>query len=256
MTESASWHDETLDALPLGERVDIGFPADPVAFYRQHGFTGVKGWLDPAEAQQLVSDIAYLRSALVASTPASAPYLALLPWSVSKLPAVIIQRLRLRHLADLAEQLLGAPARVLTWQVFARGPGETATSQHADGDYVPLDTTTVAFWIPLMPTPERTGLVTVANVDGSGMRPVRQVDIDPGDLRAHNSDVIHWAEDMPVDTLAFGLAVYPDGARIDLGTAQPANIARTIITRRIFGDLRTGDLAVGPANPLLSDLPG
>jgi hypothetical protein len=238
------------------ETVDIGYPDDYVEFFRQHRFSGIKEWVTPTEAQSIAQPLRDVSARMASTVDPAIPFFAQLPWPITSLPADIVAALRLRELAPLAEVLLGgSPARVVSWQVFARRAGDRATPIHADGPVVPIDGPGVAFWIPVTQTPERTGLVALADVDGTGPRPVRQGDQDAGDLTWHDLSVLHWAEDPTADFVALGLGVYPDGARIDLGTDPNIAVVRGEIVRRVCPGLTTGDVAVGEHMPLLADLP-
>lgn len=238
------------------ECIDIDYPADPLAFFAKHQFSGLKGWIDQTTAAALADELLAVHARMAAGTNQAIPFLAKLPWPISSLPDDVIRGLRLADLADLAHELLqGRPGRALSWQAFARKAGEKATTIHADGDFVPMSGPGVAFWIPLTPTPGRTGLVAITDIDGTGLRPVRQADQDPGDLTWHDLDVLHWAEDQTVDFVALGFGVFPDGECLDL-SGNPTNAAiRTLIARRIFTTPRHGQPGAGPTTPLIASLP-
>jgi hypothetical protein len=246
-----------LAAAVAREIVDIEYPEAPVEFFRQHGFSGSKGWLDAQTCAALADELRAVHAEMATTTNPAIPFLSRLPWPITSLPEDMIARLRLRDLAELAEDLYGGtPARAFSWQAFARKAGEPATPLHSDGDFVPMSGPGVAFWIPLTPTPERTGLVALTDIDGSGPRPVRQSNQDPGDLTWHNLEVLHWAEDLPVDFVALGFGTFPDGAKIDIGTRQPIAQIRALIARRVFGAHNHGDPALSASTPFLKDLPG
>ena len=199
------------------EVLDHPFPEDPVDYFRQHGYSGRKGFYSPDEAIALGSRVWQLHEAMQATLPPDTPAIQRsMPWPVSAIPDDLVADLRLADLTDL-------------------GP-------------------CVAFWIPMTHVPMRTGLVALADVDGSGLRPARQADLDPGDLTWHNMTVVHRAEDCPVDFLAFGIAMAGSQARIDLGDWPQLRGMRGQLCRRISPDLRHRGSVVTDATPPLVSL--
>jgi hypothetical protein len=173
------------------------------------------------------------------------------------MPPDLAAALRLSSLAGLARELLdGQEPHVLSWQAFARRAGEPATPWHSDDVAVPVAGPCVAFWIPLTQIPTRTGLVALADLDGTGLRPVRQADLDPGDLTWHNMVVEHTAEDCAVDFLALGVAVMGANARVDIGDFPPLSMMRRAICRRISPQLVNRGPVVTERTPALASLGG
>jgi hypothetical protein len=238
------------------EVLDHAFPEDPVDYFRQHGYSGRKAFYSPDEAVELGRRVWSLHDALQATLPDDTPaILRSMPWPVSAIPDDLVVDLRLVALVDLARELLnGDDPHVLSWQAFARRAGAPATPWHSDDVAVPVDGPSVAFWIPMTHIPTRTGLVALADVDGSGLRPARQADLDPGDLTWHNMTVVHRAEDCPVDFLAFGIAVAGSSARINLGDWPLLRGMRGQLCRRISPDLRHRGSVVTAATPPLASL--
>ena len=238
------------------EIIDHPFPDDPVAYFRRHGYSGRKSFYAQDEAVALGERVWELHDALQATLPAGAPSMQRsMPWPISTIPDDLVADLRLTELTDLARELLDhQEPHVLSWQAFARRAGAAATPWHRDDVAVPVDGPCVAFWIPMTHVPARTGLVALADVDGTGMRPVRQAELDPGDLTWHNMTVVHKAEDCPVDFLAFGIAVAGAQARIDLGDWPALRGLRGQLCHRISPDLRHRGSVVTPATPALASL--
>ena len=238
------------------EVVDHAFPEDPVGYFRRHGYSGRKAFYSPDEAVALGARVWELHDAMQATLPVDAPSIQRsMPWSVASIPDDLVVDLRLTEFVDLARELLdGDEPHVLSWQAFARRAGAPATPWHSDDVAVPVDGPCVAFWIPMTHVPTRTGLVALADVDGTGVRPARQADLDPGDLTWHNMTVVHRAEDCPVDFLAFGIAVAGASARIDLGDWPPLRGMRGQLCRRISPDLRHRGSVVTDATPPLASL--
>lgn len=237
------------------EVLDHPFPDDPVDYFHRHGYSGRKGFYSQDEAVALGARVWSLHDAMQATLPADAPSIQRsMPWPVSSIPDDLVVALRLTELTGLARELLdGDEPHVLSWQAFARRAGAAATPWHSDDVAVPVDGPCVAFWIPMTHVPTRTGLVALADVDGSGLRPARQADLDPGDLTWHNMTVVHRAEDCPVDFLAFGIAVAGSRARIDLGDWPPLRGMRGQLCRRISPDLRhRGSIVTDETPPLAS----
>ena len=240
------------------EVIDHSFPEDPVAYFRQHGYSGRKGFYAQDEAVALSARLWELHDAMQATLPAETPSIQRsMPWPVSTIPDDLVRDLRLVDLTDLARELLGGDEPyVMSWQAFARRAGAPATPWHRDDVAVPVDGPCVAFWIPMTHIPTRTGLVALADVDGTGLRPARQAELDPGDLTWHNMTVVHKAEDCPVDFLAFGIAVAGSQARINLGDWPQLRGMRGQLCRRISPDLRHRGSIVTPATPALASLTG
>lgn len=238
--------------------VDRDFPDDPVTFFRQHGYSGRKAHLPVDEAVAIGERVWSVHDALQASLPeGTPPPVRALPWPAAALPVDLAADLRLSDLVPLARELLdGQEPHVLSWQAFARRAGERATPWHSDDIAVPIDGPCVAFWMPLTHIPTRTGLVALADLDGTGTRPVRQAELDPGDLTWHDMQVVHRAEDCPVDFLAFGIAVVGERARIDLGDWPPLRGMRGMLCRRISPDLVHRGSVVTPGTPRLAGLGG
>lgn len=238
------------------EVIDHAFPDDPVDYFHRHGYSGRKAFYSPDEAVALGARVWSLHDAMQATLPSDAPsILRSMPWPVSTIPDDLVVALRLTELTALARELLdGDEPHVLSWQAFARRAGAPATPWHSDDVAVPVDGPCVAFWIPMTHVPTRTGLVALADIDGSGPRPARQADLDPGDLTWHNMTVVHRAEDCPVDFLAFGVAVAGSRARIDLGDWPQLRGMRGQLCRRISPDLRHRGSVVTDATPPLASL--
>lgn len=236
--------------------LDHAFPEDPVGYFRQHGYSGRKGFYSPDEAVALGERVWDLHDAMQATLPEGTPSIVRsMPWPVSSIPGDLVSDLRLVELTELAQELLdGQEPHVLSWQAFARRAGSPATPWHRDDVAVPVDGPCVAFWIPMTHIPTRTGLVALADVDGTGQRPARQADLDPGDLTWHNMTVVHKAEDCPVDFLAFGIAVAGAASRIDLGDWPQLRGMRGQLCRRISPDLRHRGSVVTDATPPLASL--
>lgn len=236
--------------------LDHLFPEDPVAYFKQHGYSGQKGFYDQDEAVALGERVWALHDVMQATLPADTPPIERsMPWPISTIPDGLVADLRLTDLTDLARELLdGEEPHVLSWQAFARRAGAPATPWHRDDVAVPVAGPCVAFWIPMTHVPGRTGLVALADVDGTGLRPARQADLDPGDLTWHNMTVIHKAEDCPVDFLAFGIAVAGAQSRIDLGDWPQLRGMRGQLCRRISPDLRHRGSVVTEATPALASL--
>lgn len=238
------------------EAVDHLFPDDPIDYFHRHGYSGRKGFYAPDEAVTLGERIWELHDALQATLPTSTPpIMRSMPWPISAIPNDLAADLRLTELTELARALLdGDEPHVMSWQAFARKAGEPATPWHRDDVAVPVDGPCVAFWIPMTNIPTRTGLVALADVDGTGPRPARQADLDPGDLTWHNMTVVHRAEDCPVDFLAFGVAVAGSKARIDLGDWPQLRGMRASLCKRISPDLRHRGSIITDATPPLASL--
>lgn len=236
--------------------VDQPYPDDPIEFFRQHGFSGRKEFFTRAQAATISTRLWGLHDHLQATLPADAPSIVRsMPWPVASIPNDILAELRLTDLTDLARELLdGDEPHALSWQAFARRAGQAATPWHSDDVAVPVAGPCVAFWIPLTEVPTRTGLIALADVDGTGLRPVRQADQDPGDLTWHDMTVVHRAEDCPVDFLAFGIAVAGSRARIDLGSWPHTRALSKSLCRRISPDLRDRGSVVTEATPPLASL--
>ena len=245
------------DVDPMSrEVIDHAFPDDPVAYFRQHGYSGRKGFYTHEEAVALGERVWDLHDAMQATLPADASSMTRsMPWPISTIPDGLVADLRLVELTDIARELLdGDEPHVMSWQAFARRAGASATPWHSDDVAVPVVGPCVAFWIPLTHIPTRTGLVALADVDGTGPRPARQADLDPGDLTWHNMTVVHKAEDCPVDFLAFGIAVVGSRAKIDLGDWPQLRGMRIRLCRRISPDLRHRGSVVTDATPALASL--
>lgn len=238
------------------EVLDHAFPDDPFDYFRKHGYSGRKAFYSADEAVALGARVWTLHDALQATLPDDTPsIMRSMPWPVATIPDDLAADLRLTELTDLARELLdGDEPHVLSWQAFARKAGAPATPWHQDDVAVPVDGPCVAFWIPMTHVPTRTGLVALADIDGSGPRPARQADLDPGDLTWHNMTVVHRAEDCPVDFLAFGIAVAGASARIDLGDWPQLRGMRGQLCRRISPDLRHRGTIVTEATPPLASL--
>ena len=87
------------------EVLDHPFPEDPVDYFRQHGYSGRKGFYSPDEAIALGSRVWQLHEAMQATLPPDTPAIQRsMPWPVSAIPDDLVADLRL---ADLTE---GAPA--------------------------------------------------------------------------------------------------------------------------------------------------
>ncbi|MFM7596974.1 MAG: phytanoyl-CoA dioxygenase family protein [Actinomycetota bacterium] len=238
------------------EVLDHPFPEDPVAYFRQHGYSGRKGFYTQEEAVALGERVWALHDQMQATLPADMPpIMRSLPWPISTIPDDLVADMRLTELTDLARELLdGQEPHVLSWQAFARRAGSPATPWHSDDVAVPIDGPCVAFWIPLTHVPARTGLVALADVDGTGLRPARQAELNPGDLTWHNMTVVHKAEDCPVDFLAFGIAIAGDQARIDLGDWPQLRGMRGQLCSRLSPNLRHRGSVVTEQTPALASL--
>ena len=238
--------------------VEMDFPDDPVAFFRRHGFSGSKGHIPSSECEGIAHDLWGVHESLLASHRPGAPELVrAMPFPVGALPDELAHRLRLGSLAGLARELLdGQDPHVLSWQAFARRAGTPATPWHRDDVAVPISGAAVAFWIPLAPTPQRTGLVAVTDIDGTGPRPVRQGNLDPGDLTWHDMVVVHQAETLDVDFIAFGIAVVGAQATIELGDVPPLRALRRLLCTSISPSLQDGRSAVTAQTPALASLAG
>jgi hypothetical protein len=236
--------------------VDHPFPGDPIEYFRVHGYSGRKGFYGQGEALALGQRVWALHDEKQATLPPETPAVQRsMPWPIAAIPDALVADLRLVELTELARELLDDEPHVLSWQAFARHAGSPATPWHSDDVAVPVAGPCVAFWIPLTRVPARTGLVALADIDGTGPRPARQGDLDPGDLTWHNMTVVHKAEDCPVDFLALGIAVAGAGARIDMGDWPHLRGMRSLLCHRISPDLRHRGTVVTAATPPLASLP-
>lgn len=164
-------------------------------------------------------------------------------------------------LARIAAALLGAPAvRLLHFCGFFKPPEGSATPWHRDLDFIPLATErVVSAWIPLIPVDPTMGVLAFAtgsHKDRSRAAPPQNFPqiasgrLAPGDVSFHLGCTLHSAGPNSSERMREVIAVsfYADGARIaeDDGPAF-----RAAMREHYFAGLSPGDLAEGPANPIV-----
>lgn len=253
-----SWLSKALD--PTSRSVeDIEFPEDWRGSLRQHGVSGIKGVFTDEQCAAWVEPIWSRHEDLLATVPADAPPFARsAAWGLDCAPEPVREILAHPMLQAVATEYFGTPGiRFATWQAFARHRGAPATPWHNDGGFIPITGDQLAFWIPLTPTPSRSGLVALMDLDdGRGLRPLRQIDLDAGDLTFHDMHVVHRAEDVDADFLALGLLVYPDGEKLKAADDPRFSTQMELFMDRVFVGQHPGDDAVSAQTPLLSEIAG
>lgn len=253
-----SWLSKALDptARPIEE---TDFPDDWRASLHQHGVSGIKGVFTAEQCAAWVDPVWSRHEELLAALPDDAPPFARsAAWGLDCAPEPVREILAHPLLQEVAAAYFGTPGiRFATWQAFARRRGAAATPWHNDGGFIPITGEQLAFWIPLTPTPTRSGLVALMDIeDGRGLRPLRQIDLDEGDLTFHDMHVIHRAEDVDADFLALGLLVYPDGEKLKDAEDPRFSTQMDLFMDRVFAGQHAGEPAVSAQTPLLTEIAG
>lgn len=187
----------------------------------------------------------------------------------------ILRLSRARRFARLAADLMGADAvRVFLDEAFFKEPGAGRTPWHQDQSTFPFHAErALTLWIPLMPVRLDMGLLSFArgshhegqigppDISDDSDRELGQLvaargygvhqgePLDVGDLSAHDGWTIHSANanTSGVCRQVYSVHYFADGARV----FEPDNASRRRILQYFAPDLRPGDLAAGPAWPLV-----
>lgn len=193
------------------------------------------------------------------------------------------------RLGMLAADLMGCSAvRLFRDQSYYKEPGGSCTPWHQDASFIPLETNvSIAIWIPLVPvSPEMAPMdyatgshhannflgasgVEDAEMDAfetvlraKGFPVANYASFEVGDVAVHYAATMHSSRKNRSDRRREVLvaAYYPDGTRVagDLPTSQQGsetekfiNFARTKNREMVMPGLVPGDLAEGPALPLV-----
>lgn len=185
-------------------------------------------------------------------------------FNLPQAPKPIQNFVRSPRLGEVAANILGVSrVRVLHFNGFFKPAGGIATPWHQDMNYIPLDCKdVVTFWLPLVPIVESMGTLVFASgshQSGSSVLPGTESNFDlasnhpmePGDVSIHHGWTAHRS-DPNVSTKtreAVAISYYPDGTKVSYSPGGPPMMAS--ILEDCLSGLKTGDLAQGPATPIV-----
>lgn len=251
-TADAYWR---LDSMP-DETADIDFPSDVMAFYRWHGFSGMRGVLDPV----LVARAAEEARALYASVwdvepgPMAEKSGRRHPaWRLDEAPPAIRAIIGTSAIAEILGQAYGAPARFAAFEVFVRAPGQQGTDWHTDHPYIPVSGEVIHVWMPLIATESGRGLNYVTDL-GKGPVGARFTGMRPGDIAFHQYDVAHSGQTYPDASVAMTLVTFVDGSVLEPGESRASILGRNAFRERVFPELEWGQPVDTSQTPLMLDL--
>jgi ectoine hydroxylase-related dioxygenase (phytanoyl-CoA dioxygenase family) len=183
-------------------------------------------------------------------------------FTIGEAPVDVTQFLTSPRLGEIAARLMDTDAvRFLNFYGFFKPAGAPPTPWHQDHSYVPLDTDKMlTIWSPLHDvTPEMGGLVyaegshehgALGPEDARRFRLIQGGALAPGDVTIHTGWLLHFALANTTDHMreAFAVSYYADGARIRIPRMVPF---MQVLLDGCFAGLGPGDVAAGPANPVV-----
>lgn len=251
-TADAYWR---LDSMPE-ETADLDFPLDALAFYRWHGFSAVRGVLDPhlvARAAQEARDLYDSVWGVEPGTMAEKYGRRHPAWRLDEAPPAIRTIIGEPGIAEMLCQAYGAPARFAAFEVFVRAPGQQGTDWHTDHPYIPVSDEVIQVWMPLIATESGRSLNYVTDL-GRGPVGARFAGMQPGDIAFHQYDVAHSGQTYPDASVAVTLVTFVDGSVLEPGDTRASVLGRNAFRQRVFPDLEWGELVDTPQSPLMLDL--
>lgn len=244
-----------LDAMPEA-RADLPFPPDPLAFYRWHGFSAMRGVIDPdvvAEAADEARDL-YLSVWDVEPGPmADKSHRRHPAWRLDEATPALRSIIAHPAIAETLSLAYGAPARFAAFEVFVRAPGQQGTDWHTDHPYIPVSGEVIHVWLPLIATASGHSLTYVTDL-GSGPVGARFAGMRPGDIAFHQYDVPHAGQTYPDASVALSLVTFVDGSVLEPGETRASSLGRNAFRERVFPELPWGAVVDTPQSPLMHDL--
>jgi ectoine hydroxylase-related dioxygenase (phytanoyl-CoA dioxygenase family) len=183
-------------------------------------------------------------------------------FTLGEAPVDVAQFLTAPRLGEIAARLMDAGAvRFLNFYGFFKPAHAPPSPWHQDHGYVPLDTDKMlTIWSPLDDvTPDMGGLVYAEASQGHGalgpddarrFRLIQNGAMAPGDVTIHTGWLLHATLANTTERMreAFAISYYADGARIHIPRRVPF---MRVLLDGCFAGLAPGDLAAGPANPVV-----
>lgn len=226
------------------------------------GFVVLRGAVDPdwiaAHRARLCAYVADHRAEMDEGCRAVGASAAAPTFKLTDAPADVGSFVTDARIAAMAAALLGVEAvRLLHFCGFFKPPAGLPTPWHRDLDFIPLATDRViTAWMPLVPVDAAMGLLSFARgshcADGEADAFASSATgpLAPGDVSFHLGGTLHSAGANRSDRMRAAMAVsfYADGARIGDDGGAPF---RAALRAHYFADLAPGDIATGPANPVV-----
>jgi ectoine hydroxylase-related dioxygenase (phytanoyl-CoA dioxygenase family) len=183
-------------------------------------------------------------------------------FTIGEAPPDVARFLTAPRLGEIAARLMEVEAvRFLNFYGFFKPAHAPPTPWHQDHSYVPLDTDRMlTIWSPLEDmTPAMGGLVYAEASHGHGalgpedarrFRLIQNGALAPGDISIHTGWLLHCALGNRTARMreAFAISYYADGARIEIPRMVPF---MQVLLDGCFAGLAPGELAAGPANPVV-----
>lgn len=216
-----------------------------------------RGWID-AHRNGLCSYVARHRAGMdeagrAVGTSAVAP-----TFTLGDAPPDVAAFVTDARLGALAAALLAVRSvRLLHYCGFFKPPAGRPTPWHRDQDFLPLDTDRlITAWLPLVEIDATMGMLAFAHGSHRDPRSAEAFarsdsgPLSPGDVSFHLGGTLHAAGGNRSDRMRAVMAMtfYPDGVRIRDDEGVPF---RAALRAHHFADLAPGELAAGPANPLV-----
>ena len=244
-----------LDAMPEAT-ADVAFPADPMAFYRWHGFSAMRGVVDPDLVAQAAEEARDLYASVWDVEPgpmAEKSHRRHPAWRLDEATPALRAIIGNPVIAETLSQAYGAPARFAAFEIFVRTPGQQGTDWHTDHPYIPVSGEVIHVWLPLIATESGRSLNYVTDL-GSGPVGAHFAGMRPGDIAFHQYDVAHSGQTYPDASVALSLVTFVDGSVLEPGEARASSLGRNAFRERVFPDLAWGERVDTQEAPLMHDL--
>lgn len=240
----------------FGEPRVLAGPESPYEFMSEHGFSCLRGLVDPtlvSAAAPVIRDLQERNWPGAHSTSERQSQKSLI-WPVTQAPPELLQILSAPTVVEAVTRAHGsADVRVLGWVIFHRPAGEEGTFWHNDSGHMPFGGDIVQYWLPLTPLPTGQGLKFQRDL-GDGGRVYTFGDMAPGDMSLHRQNVWHAGQTYAEDTTGVSFITYRSGAILEDHPDPVFQEARKQAIQVLFPGASFGDLAVSAMTPTIHDL--